>query len=443
MSSEIVIRAAQIFIGVLSIGVLLTEFVLHAMGRRNVYRFADSVANLCTAIIYAALGGLAIACILPVYEAIRANFALFDIEPTNAFAWILGFVCADFCHYWFHRAAHRNNLMWGIHQGHHSSEDFNLGIALRKGIFQQWVDWPFFLPMALLGFPFFTMYLPLKGAQFAYQFWIHNQFIGKLGVVEKVLVTPSAHRVHHGQNAPYIDKNYAGVFILWDRLFGSYAEEKEPVVYGIGTPVRTFNPLGMQFKYWNQLWRDARASTNKWDLLRTWFMPTGWRPANRQNAEWPGKIKDCTSYEKYDRPVDARTKIYVLIQFAAMALLTAGLGGDPQFNVSIRSVGSLVLVIWAAWSIGLLLDHALRPQIELARQLLLVACAAAVMILQPDSNTVAPSILLILSPISIAMLAFMKTSEQVEAKDAEQSLDVRALKNNLLDHVPIEGRAET
>jgi alkylglycerol monooxygenase len=263
MSSEVIIRASQILIAVISGGVVLAELVVHLTGRRSVYRFADIVTNLCTAVIYAALGGLAIACILPVYETIRTHFALFEIEPTNGLAWILGFVCADFCHYWFHRAAHRNNLMWGIHQGHHSSEDFNLSIALRKGIFQQWVDWPFFLPMALFGFPFFTMYLPLKAAQFAYQFWIHNQFIGKLGPVEKILVTPSLHRVHHGQNAPYIDKNYAGVFIVWDRLFGSYAEEDEPVVYGIGTPVRTFNPLTMQFTYWNQLWRDARASNDK------------------------------------------------------------------------------------------------------------------------------------------------------------------------------------
>jgi alkylglycerol monooxygenase len=410
MSTEIVIKAAQVLIGVISIGVLIAEFVLHLSGRRSVYRFADTVANLCTAIIYAALGGLAIACILPVYEGIRSQVGLFDIEPTNALAWVLGFVCADFCHYWFHRAAHRNNLMWGIHQGHHSSEDFNLGIALRKGIFQQWVDWPFFLPMALLGFPFFTMYLPLKGAQFAYQFWIHNQFIGKLGPIEKVLVTPSAHRVHHGQNLPYIDKNYAGVFILWDRLFGSYAEEHEPVVYGIGTPVRTFNPLGMQFTYWNLLWRDARASTNKWDLLRIWFMPTGWRPANRRNVDWPGKIKDCHSYEKYDRPINARTKLYVLIQFAMIGLMTAGLGTeDGQFNASLNAVIALVLVLWAAWSIGLLLDQQLRTHIELIRQLLIAASAAAVLVLQSDTARVVPAIVLSLSLVSIGLIPFLKT----------------------------------
>jgi alkylglycerol monooxygenase len=410
MSSELIIDAARIFIAVISVGVLLTELVLHITGRRSVYRFADTVTNLCTALIYAALGGLAIACILPIYEAIRAHFALFDIEPTNALAWVLGFVCADFCHYWFHRAAHRNNFMWGIHQGHHSSEDFNLGIALRKGIFQQWVDWPFFLPMALLGFPFFTMYLPLKAAQFAYQFWIHNQFIGKLGPIEKVLVTPSLHRVHHGQNAPYIDKNYAGVFIVWDRLFGSYAEEREAVVYGIGTPVRTFNPLGMQFKYWNNLWRDARASTNRWDLFRIWFMPTGWRPANRRKVAWPDKIKDYRAYAKYDVSINARTKLYVFIQFAIIVVLTAGLSAeDGQFNASVNNAIALAFVLWSAWSLGLLLDQHLRPRIELLRQLLMAAAASTVIALQPGAAKLAPTIFLSLSLASIALLAFVKT----------------------------------
>lgn len=407
MPANYVITASQIFVAVISAGVLLLELALQILGRRRDYRFADTIANLCTAVVYGALGGLAIACILPVYEAIRVHFALFDIEPTNGLAWILGFVCADFCHYWFHRAAHRNNFMWGIHQGHHSSEDFNLGIAVRKGIFQQWVDWPFFLPMALFGFPFFTMYLPLKGAQFAYQFWIHNQFIGKLGPIEKVLVTPSLHRVHHGQNPQYIDKNYAGVFILWDKLFGSYACEQEQVVYGIGTPVRTFNPLGMQFKYWGNLWRDARASADKWDLLRIWFMPTGWRPADRRDVAWPDKIKDYRSYERYDPAVPARTKIYVLIQLAMIVALSAGLGTEESFNTSIDGVVSLLFVLWAAWSIGLLLDRRLRPQVELIRLSLIAASSAAVLALQPSVKA-APAIVLAMSLVSIALLGFVK-----------------------------------
>lgn len=427
MSSDFIIVAAQIFIGVISGGVLLAELALHVTGRRRLYRFSDTIANFSTAIIYAALGGLAIACILPVYEALRTHFALFDIEPTNAWGWILGFVCADFCHYWFHRAAHRNNFMWGIHQGHHSSEDFNLGIALRKGIFQQWVDWPFFLPMALLGFPFFTMYLPLKGAQFIYQFWIHNQFIGKLGPIEKVLVTPSAHRVHHGQNDPYIDKNYAGVFILWDRWFGSYAEEKEPVVYGISTPVRTFNPLTMQFTYWKLLWQDARASTNKWDLLRIWFMPTGWRPTNRRHVAWPDKIKDCHTYEKYDRPVSTRVKIYILLQFAMILVLTAGLNTqNGELDTSANGVIRLLLVLWTAWSIGLLLDQRLRAQVELARLFLVGAGASAVIGLQSDGTITAPAIVLGMSALSIVMLALMKSPKATADIAAPRELQEHA-----------------
>jgi alkylglycerol monooxygenase len=379
MSLNIVIISAQILTAVLSLGILLVELGLHLTGRRHDYRFGDTVANFATTVVYGALGGLAIACILPVYEAIRTHFGVFDIKPAAALWWIVGLVCADFCHYWFHRAAHRNNFMWGIHQGHHSSDDFNLSIAIRKGIFQQWVDWPFFLPMALLGFPFFTMYLPLKGAQFAYQFWIHNKFVGKLGPIEKIMVTPSLHRVHHGQNEPYVDKNYAGVFILWDRLFGSYAQETEPVVYGISTQVRTFNPLSMQFTYWRQLWRDARASDNKWAVFKIWFMPTGWRPADRRQVPWPDKVKDPRSYDKYDPKIDGRTKAYVLTQVVLLALLTATLeGANGNVAVTVSNLLVLVLILWSSWSIGLLLDRRLRNGYsEIVRLAVIAAFAIA------------------------------------------------------------------
>lgn len=408
MTLEQVILAAQVAIGIVTVGTILAEVVMLLTKRRRDYRFGDTIANFCTSFVYAALGGIAIVFLLPVYEAIRTRFALFEIEPSNAMAWILGFVLTDFCHYWFHRAAHRNNFLWGIHQGHHSSEDFNLSIAVRKGIFQQWVDWPFFLPMALFGFPFFTMYLPLKGAQFAYQFWIHNQFIGKLGPVEKILVTPSLHRVHHGQNPQYVDKNYAGVFIIWDWLFRSYEEEKEPVVYGIGTPVKTFNPMGMQFVYWKQLWRDACASASKWDRLKTWFMPTGWRPENQRSAPWPGKVKDVHSFEKYDSRVDGRTKAYVLVQFAALAVMTARIGGsyDTLATAASNSI-AIIFSLWTAWSIGLILDGRPWRKFELARLSALAPFAVAATALQHGVAGITATLILGVTLASIAFIGLM------------------------------------
>jgi len=417
MSLDLAITAAQVLIGVVTVGTVLAELGMLIAKKRRDYRFGDTIANFCTTFVYGALGGVAILFILPVYEAIRTRFALFEIEPTNALAWILGFVLTDFCHYWFHRAAHRNNFLWGIHQGHHSSEDFNLGIAVRKGIFQQWVDWPFFLPMALVGFPFFTMYLPLKGAQFAYQFWIHNQFIGKLGPLEKIVVTPSLHRVHHGQNPQYIDKNYAGVFILWDWLFRSYEVERESVVYGISTPVRTFNPMGMQFVYWKQLWRDACASTSKFDRIKTWFMPTGWRPESRRNEPWPDKIKDVHAYEKYDIHLDARTKVYVLIQFVAIAVLTMRIGSSyDTIEAAANNMLAMVFALWTAWSIGLILDRKSQwRQHELIRSSLLAVCAAAVASVQHDAARIISVSLIALAIVSVGFLALPKSRQQVAA----------------------------
>ena len=308
--------------------------------------------------------------------------------------------------------------MWGIHQGHHSSDDFNLSTAARKGIFQQWVDWPFFLPMALFGFPFFTMYLPLKGAQFAYQFWIHNQFIGKLGVLEKIVVTPSLHRVHHGQNPQYIDKNYAGVFIVWDWLFGSYEEEKERVVYGIGTPVRTFNPMTMQFVYWRQQWRDACASTSKWDRIKTWFMPTGWRPESQRSVPWPGKVKDVHAYEKYNPRIEFKIKLYALVQFAALAVLAMRVGGNYDTPATfVNNVLSMIFALWTAWSIGLVLDgKAEWRRLETIRTSALAFCAAAAVVLQQETAQVLSGVLLAISVASVAFLSLQKSQRSIVAE---------------------------
>jgi alkylglycerol monooxygenase len=417
MSLDTVVLVAQVLVGVLTVGTVLAELTMLVARKRRDYRFGDTLANFATSLGYAALGGLALLFILPVYEAIRTHFALFEIEPDNAMAWILGFVLTDFCHYWFHRAAHRNNFLWGIHQGHHSSEDFNLSIAVRKGIFQQWVDWPFFLPMALIGFPFFTMYLPLKGAQFAYQFWIHNQFIGKLGVLEKIIVTPSLHRVHHGQNPQYIDKNYAGVFILWDWLFGSYEEERERVVYGIGTPVRTFNPMTMQFVYWRQLWLDARASVSKWDRIKIWFMPTGWRPESQRSVPWPGKIQDVHVYEKYNPQIDLTTKVYSLVQFVALGVLTMRIGGNYDSMATFaNNVLAMIFSLWTAWSIGLVLDgNAEWRKFEIVRSTALAACAAVAVVVQQETAQILSGALLAISVASLGFLSLHKGPQPTAA----------------------------
>lgn len=357
-------QAVNVFGALISLSVViivLWELKLNFLDKRGYYRYADVASNLFTMLLYGMLGAAAMGAIYLCYESIRGYAGIFEIRPDNLWAWIGGFVLTDLCHYWFHRTAHRNNFLWGIHQGHHTSEDFNLSTALRKGIFQQWVDWPFFLPMAVMGYPFFKMYLPLKGLQFAYQFWLHNQFVGKLGPVERVMVTPSLHRVHHGRNPEYIDRNYAGVFIVWDKLFGSFAEERADVRYGVTVPVRSFNPVGYQLTWWRNLWRDAAASDHWWDRVRTWFMPVGWRPASRREAPFPGKPDSSEPLEKFDLPVGLWTKVYGAIQLIVVGLVVGTLTG-AEFEPGAVTGDTLVLVaaIWTSWSVGTLFNRSPR-----------------------------------------------------------------------------------
>lgn len=184
------------------------------------------------------------------------GWRLFDIEMSVSL-FLLLMIAQDFCYYWFHRASHRIRWMWAAHVVHHSSERMNFSTAFRQSLMYPLAGmWLFWLPLVVIGFPpqwvVFVVLLNL-----GLQFFVHTQWIKTLGPVEWIFNTPSHHRVHHGVNPQYIDKNYAGILIIWDKLFGTFEPESEPVRYGIPKPVNSFNPLVVTFAEWKQMWRDA------------------------------------------------------------------------------------------------------------------------------------------------------------------------------------------
>lgn len=317
---------------------MLLELAYERYAGRPTYRLADASTSINTAVLRVLLEGpLRLLLILP-YAWLYEHARLFDWDTQSPWLWLGGFIAVDFCFYWAHRSLHRYNLLWGAHQPHHSSEDFNLSTALRKGAFQTAFDWPFYLPLALLGVPL-PVFLLLLGLQLTYQFWIHTQHVGRLGWLEQVLITPSHHRVHHGQNDCYIDKNHGGVFIFWDKLFGTYTEEREPVRYGVTTPVSTFDPIRLQFSWWRLLWADALATHSWWDKLRLWWMPTGWRPQDVRTRPWP-KMAD----EKFQSHYPPALKAYAFVQFVSINLLALG------FLVSVKRAA-----VWEPWALVLVI----------------------------------------------------------------------------------------
>jgi alkylglycerol monooxygenase len=252
----------------------------------SVYRLKDSLTSINIGLISEftkAIGGVIS---LTMFLLISNNFGAFVWDTKNPLTWISALVLYDFCYYWVHRTGHEINIMWASHVVHHSSEEFNLSTALRQSSTGFLFRWMFYIPLALLGYPV-QVFIVVGLIDFLYQYWVHTQLIGKLGWMEKVFVTPSNHRVHHGQNDYCIDKNYGGVFCIWDRMFNTYADEldDEKPIYGIRKPIESWNPLWANFHHFVQIWQQVKASAGWRNKLMFVFAKPSWTPQVADTTE--------------------------------------------------------------------------------------------------------------------------------------------------------------
>ncbi len=198
------------------------------------------------------------------------DLAPYKFPPNAWWSWVILFFVDDLAYYVFHRVSHESRLFWNFHVVHHSSEQYNLSVAVRQSWFGGMVLWLFYSPIMLLGFAPW-MFAITHGFNLIYQFWIHTKLVGKLGPLEYIFNTPSHHRVHHGVNNPYLDKNYAGVLIIWDRLFGSFVEETETPRYGIIKPLRSYNPLWANVHGWVEMFAELKRRRGIYQKLRCVF----------------------------------------------------------------------------------------------------------------------------------------------------------------------------
>lgn len=364
----------------------------HWRGVRT-YRLADAINSLSAGVLSQALGLLTKALGILVYAVAFEQLALFRLDANALWVWLLAFVFYDFCYYWNHRIGHERNVFWAAHVVHHQSEEYNLSTALRQTSTGFLLSWVFYLPMALAGVPP-LVFLTVAALNLLYQFWVHTRHIPKLGWFEWVFVSPSNHRVHHAQNPVYMDRNYGGVFIIWDRLFGTFQDEldEEPVIFGVTTPLASWNPLWANVQFYVQLWRDAVRAGSWWDKLRIWFMPTGWRPADVA-AQYPLAKPDLASFRKFEVPLGRGRQCYAALQFAVYVLGTTGLLMQaPQTSYAALMLGC-GWVAYGLYAIGLWLEN--RPSataLEWLRLLLnapLLAAALALGLL-PEGMAVWP-----------------------------------------------------
>ena len=320
------------------------ELVADRLRGVSTYRLADSLNSLSAGVLSQTSGLLSKAIALLGYAFAYEHLHLTAL-PDEPWVWVLAFVFYDFCYYWNHRIGHERNIFWASHVVHHQSEDYNLSTALRQTSTGFLLSWIFYLPMAVAGVPP-LVFVTVAALNLLYQFWVHTRHIPKLGWFEWFFITPSNHRVHHAQNAVYMDRNYGGVFILWDRLFGTFQEEldEEPVIFGVTTPLASWNPLWANAQFYVALWRDAVRAESWWDKLRIWFMRTGWRPADVA-VKYPQTKPDLSQFVKFDVPLSLAQKLYAGVQFSLYVVAgTVLLGLGDTLSLAQALLG----IVWMA-----------------------------------------------------------------------------------------------
>ena len=311
---------------------------------QDTVRHMDMVSSLSSGVTNVTKDVLGLSIAVLGYSWLVDRIALTQIK-SGWLTFLVAFIVLDFAGYWVHRIDHKINFFWNSHIVHHSSEEFNLACALRQSISSFVKLFSFLLvPAALLGVPAIVIATVAPIHLFA-QFWYHTRHIGRMGFLEKVLVTPSHHRVHHAINKEYLDKNLGQIFIIWDKLFGTFQEELADVtpVYGITRPVRTWNPIKINFQHMWLLIKDAWRAGSIVDKLRIWFMPTGWRPADVDEKYPVYKIDDVYHFEKYETKSSGFLFAWTWVQLVMLLLFVS------YFFAYIAKIGSPAMFVYGGF----------------------------------------------------------------------------------------------
>ena len=312
----------------------------------RLYSLSDAITNISCGIGQQLTGAFFKTFLFAGYVWIYENARIATIEP-GLIQGILLFIGVDFCYYWFHRMSHEINAIWATHIVHHQSEEYNLTVALRQSWFQAFFSNLFYLPLAWIGFDPITT-VAVIAFNTLYQFWIHTELIKNMGWFEWIFNTPSHHRVHHGSNPEYIDKNHGGTLIVWDRIFGTFQAEQVAPVYGITTPLRSWNPFQANFHYWKDLFLLSAKASTVTDKLKIFFAAPGWQPAELGGRQYPQEVKRA-SFQKFDVKISNPEKGYAIAQFAAVL----GFSSFLLFEIPISGTAVLwPLILWSLLSIG-------------------------------------------------------------------------------------------
>jgi len=364
---------------------IVIELVIDRVRHLGYFRANDAINSLSAGILNGTFAYFTKFVPLIIWGFVLERFALidmplewFDASSRGIALWIVAALAWDFCYYWFHRFSHEISILWASHAVHHQSEDYNLTTALRQTSTGFLFGWIFYVPLFLIGFPL-EILITVNAVNLIYQFWVHTQVVNRLGRLDYVLVTPSNHRVHHAQNEPYRDKNYGGMLILWDRMFGTFEDERddEPVVFGVRKPLANWNPFWANLQVYDYLLFDARK-TGRWqDKLGIWYRRTGWRPADVA-GRYPKQVVDLSRFEKFNPVVSRAMQRYALGQFLVALAATLVIA---QIYVTSGAHGVLIpcLLLWLQlYALGMINEgREWATRVEIARLVLVVPAGVA------------------------------------------------------------------
>ncbi|QBM30135.1 lysoplasmalogenase family protein [Hydrogenophaga pseudoflava] len=356
--NQVIVLATPVFLLLIAI-----EFWVGRRRRRNTYALADTFSSIGLGMLSRIADVFTFALRLGIYVWVQDHAALWRNDGfwTSSAGWLLALVFYDFLYYWNHRLGHEVGLLWAAHVVHHQSQHYNLSTALRQPASYALLGWVFYLPMALAGVP--PLVFAVVGlVDLLYQFWIHTEQVGSLGRFDRWFASPSNHRVHHAVNDRYLDKNYGGILMLWDHLFGSFEPEdpEEPCVYGTRKPLQSWDPVWANAEVYAGLARDS-ARTGRWgDRLRTWIKPPGWR-APDVAARWPTPAFDLGAVQRFDPPASRGAQALAALVFVLL------LGGVAFFLWTADARALPGNLAWTAallaglWAQGALLQGRIGP----------------------------------------------------------------------------------
>ena len=332
-SSYIIILAIPVFFLL-----IICEYFYGIYTNNNTYRMNDAYTSIVIGIIsrFPTMLNLGFNGLVFAFFADKFNINL--MANNELITWAVAFVMYDFFYYWMHRCHHEIRILWATHVVHHHGEDFNLATALRQtstGFLWKWI---FFAPMLMVGVPA-EVFVSVAGVNLVYQFWVHTKHIGHLGWIEKIFITPMNHRIHHAKNKEYIDANYGGVFILWDRMFGTYKPELSEIepVYGTVTPLRSWNPIWANFQVFYQMLQDSIQTKKFSDKIKVWYSKTYWRPEDVKTKRIKYDIN-----ERYNPLISSDMKYFALFQLVMIIILSAmillTLSSQNRFDTAVFAI---------------------------------------------------------------------------------------------------------